>query len=91
MPELSPENRERLVRSQRQLTILAVLAIIVLVAIVVALSAAGASVLPGALVGVAVGALLSIPHRRLLTELGLTKQEARAILIEERKRRKAVR
>ncbi|MEU4164852.1 hypothetical protein [Actinoplanes sp. NPDC026670] len=91
MSDLSPEDRDRLMRSQRQLNIWALIAIIVLVAIVVALAAAGASVVPGALVGVAVGAILSIPHRRLLNELRLTKQEARQIIIAEKKRRKAVR
>jgi hypothetical protein len=88
---LTPAQLDRLVRSQRNLNISAAVAIAVIVAVIVALAAAGASFLPGALVGVAIGALLSIPHRRVLNELGLSRQDARTILIAEKKRRKSLR
>ena len=91
MSSLTPGELDRLVRSQRNLNISALVAVAVLIAVIVALAAAGVSVAPGALVGVAIGALLSIPHRRVLNELGLSRQDARAILSAEKKRRKSLR
>ena len=91
MPSPTPAEIDRLVRSQRNLNISALVAIVVLVAIIVLLAIAGISLLPGALVGVGIGFLLSMPHRRLLNELGLSRQDARAILIAEKKRRKSLR
>jgi hypothetical protein len=88
---LTPGEVDRLVRSQRNLNISGLVAVVVLVAIIVAMVSAGVSFVPGALVGVAIGALLSIPHRRLLSELGLSRQDARAILSAEKKRRKSLR
>jgi hypothetical protein len=88
---LTPGEVDRLVRSQRNLNISGLVAVVVLVAIIVAMASAGVSFVPGALVGVAIGALLSIPHRRLLSELGLSRRDARAILSAEKKRRKSLR
>jgi hypothetical protein len=88
---LTPDQLDRLVQSQRRLTISGLVAIVVLIAVVVALAFAGISLVPGALVGVGIGLLLSIPHRRVLSELGLSKQDARAILVAERKRRRSLR
>ncbi|RSM48401.1 hypothetical protein DMB66_46340 [Actinoplanes sp. ATCC 53533] len=90
MSSLTPSELDRLVSSQRKLNISALVAVVVLVAIVVAMASAGVSFVPGALVGVAIGALLSVPHRRLLNELGLSRQDARAILSAEKKRRKSL-
>ena len=91
MPSLTQGEIDRLVRSQRNLNLSALVAVLVLVAIIVVLAIAGISFLPGVLVGVGIGFLLSIPHRRLMNELGLSRQDARAILVAEKKRRKSLR
>jgi len=88
---LTPDQLNRLARSQRNLYISGLVAIAVIVAIVIVLAIAGISFLPGALVGVGIGALLSIPHRRVLSELGLSRQDARAVLRAEKKRRRSLR
>ncbi|MFL1376403.1 MULTISPECIES: hypothetical protein [unclassified Nocardiopsis] len=92
-PFLPPEDLDRLVRSQRRLVALALVAIALVVA-------AGAVAIwadvrfPAAAVGAVAVLGLSFaaiaPRQRLLGELGLTREEATALLRAERERRSGV-
>jgi hypothetical protein len=88
MPSLTPDELDRLVRSQRRLKLNAVIAVVVLVAAVVAMVSAGFPFQLGIGVGAGAGVLLTVPHQRLLSDLGLSRSEAAAIVAAERKRRR---
>lgn len=90
MRTLTPEELDRLVRSHRRLIISAVVAVVLVLALVILLIPAGVPVPLGGGIGVLIGFLLLLPHRRLLSELGLTRPEAAAILAAERERRSGV-
>ena len=92
MEELTAEQLDRLIRSNRRLKIsaaVAVGAIIVVVAILIA-NDLDFAIRGGAGLGVLIGLLLLIPHRRVLRELDLTNSEANVILGIERDRRTGV-
>ncbi|MDI1463991.1 hypothetical protein QEZ54_23680 [Catellatospora sp. KI3] len=89
MRELSPVDLDRLIQSNRRLKLAALIVIVIILGLAAALVAAGLDFRVGPLLGVGIGALLIIPHRRLLTELGLSQAEAKEILAAERKRRRA--
>ncbi|MEV4413612.1 hypothetical protein [Catellatospora sp. NPDC049609] len=81
MRQLSKVDVDRLRRSHRNLWISLVLSIPVILVLSVLIIMAGFNFpLLGPLLGVGVGWLLLIPQRRLLDELGLTRQEAKEIL-----------
>ncbi|MFC7246246.1 hypothetical protein ACFQO7_27540 [Catellatospora aurea] len=90
MRTLSPEDLDRLVRSHRNLKISVWVFCIAMIGVLALLIANNLTISPGcgAAVGVGIGALLLIPQKQLLSELGLSRQEARQILSDERKRRK---
>lgn len=91
MRTLSPEDLDRLVRSHRNLKISVWLFSFAMIGVLVLLIANDVMLSPGcgAAIGVGIGALLLIPQRQLLSELGLSRQEARQILRDDRKRRKS--
>lgn len=91
MRTLSPEDLDRLVRSHRNLKISVWLFLFAMIGVLVLLIANDVMLSPGcgAAIGVGIGALLLIPQRQLLSELGLSRQEARQILRDDRKRRKS--
>ncbi|GIG03237.1 hypothetical protein Cci01nite_83300 [Catellatospora citrea] len=90
MRTLSPKDLDRLVRSHRNLKISVWVVSAVMVGVLALLIANDLMLSPGcgAAVGVGIGALLLIPQRQLLSELGLSRQEAKQILRDERKRRR---
>lgn len=90
MRTLSPKDLDRLLRSFRNLNIAALVTVLVMFGVMFLLIAADLSFNPacGVGVGVGLGALLVIPHQRLLAELGIDKEEAKEILRAERKRRR---
>ncbi|KUL28768.1 hypothetical protein ADL15_30970 [Actinoplanes awajinensis subsp. mycoplanecinus] len=83
---------DRLVRSNRRLKIsmLVTIAVVLLLLVVLIATDTDFPVGLGAPIGLALGALLLIPQRRLLSELNLTAAEGRAILEAERLRRNGV-
>ena len=87
---LTPEQLDRLVRSHRRLMISAVVAVVVVVAAAILLIPIGVPVPLGAGIGVLIGLLLLVPHRRVLNELGLSRPDATAILAADRERRTGV-
>ncbi len=90
MRTLSPKDLDRLVRTHRNLKISALVTVLVMFGVMFLLIAAELSFSPacGIAVGVGLGALLLVPQQRLLAELGIDKDEAKAILQAERKRRR---
>lgn len=90
MSRLTPDELHRLVRSQRRLIVSAVVATIGAVALLVLLIPAGVPPLLGAAVGAGIGALVLVPHRRVLSDLGLSRADARSILEQEKERRSGV-
>ncbi|MEU8001262.1 hypothetical protein AB0B66_08905 [Catellatospora sp. NPDC049111] len=91
MRTLSPQDLDRLVRSHRNLKISVWIFSFAMIGVLALLIANNLMISPGcgAAVGVGIGALLLIPQRQLLAELGLSRQEAKQILSDERKRRKS--
>ncbi|MEU8079905.1 hypothetical protein AB0B31_31205 [Catellatospora citrea] len=90
MRTLSPEDLDRLVRSHRNLKISVWVFSAVMIGVLVLLIANNLMLSPGcgAAIGVGIGALLLIPQKQLLSELGLSRQEAKQILRDERERRR---
>lgn len=84
---LTPEEMDRLVRSNRNLKISALVALAAIIPLMAATGAAGVSPGLGGVVGILIGLLLLIPQRRLLSELGLTAPEAKEILRRAREER----
>ena len=90
MPRLTPEELDRLVRSHRILMVSAVAATIAACALLVLLIPAGVPAPLGAAIGAGVGALVLLPHRRVLSDLGLSRADAKVILQTEKERRSGV-
>jgi hypothetical protein len=90
MARLTPAELDQLIRSQRRLWITTGVALLVVVAALIILVPAGVPVPVGGGIGAVIGLLTLIPHRRLLSELGLSRQEANEILAVERARRSGV-
>ena len=80
MRTLTPQEMDRLVRSNRNLKISALVALAVIIPLMVVTGMAGVSPGVGGVVGILVGLLLLLPQRRLLGELGLSAPEAKEIL-----------
>ncbi|GAA1393718.1 hypothetical protein GCM10009662_02620 [Catellatospora coxensis] len=91
MRKLSPQDLDRLVRSHRNLKISVWVFCFAMIGVLALLIANNLMISPacGTAVGVGIGALLLIPQKQLLAELGLSRQEAKQILRDERKRRKS--
>jgi hypothetical protein len=89
MRALSQDELERLLRSHRRLKMSALATITVLVAAIVLVMFTGVPFLAGAGagLGMGIGALLALPKRRLVNELGITALEATMIIRAERERR----
>lgn len=87
MPSLTQDQLARLVRSQRRLVVSAVAATAGAVALIVLLIPAGVPAPLGAAIGAGIGALVLLPHRQVLSELGLSRQDAKVILEQEKERR----
>lgn len=90
--DLTPDELERLVRTNRQQRISLLVTVSVLVALLVLLIVNDID-FPAGLggpLGIGIGLLLLIPQRRVLSELGLSAAEGRAILQAERLRRSGV-
>lgn len=92
MRELNAEELDRLVRSNRRLMIslTVTLAVIVGAVALLVLNDLDFVIRGGAGLGVLIGALLLIPHRRVVRDLGLTTAEARAVLRADREQRSGV-
>lgn len=91
MARLTPAELDRLASSHRRLMISAAAALVVIVLVAAfVLIPADVPVPFGAGIGVLIGLLLLIPHRRVLNGLGLSRPEAAAILAAERERRSGV-
>ena len=90
MSSLTPEELDRLVRSQRRLIVSAVAAAIAACALFVLLVPVGMPVPLGAAIGAGIGALVLLPHRRVLNDLGLSRLDANVILALEKERRSGV-
>ncbi|WP_155372958.1 hypothetical protein [Catellatospora vulcania] len=91
MRTLSQKDLDRLVRSNRNLKISLWVFCVGMIGVLFLLIANNVTMSPacGTALGVGIGALLVIPQRQLLSELGLSRQEAKQILQDERKRRRA--
>ncbi|WP_166380810.1 hypothetical protein [Catellatospora methionotrophica] len=91
MRKLSSRDLERLVRSHRNLKISLWVFAVAMVGVLALLIVNEVTLSPacGTAVGVGIGALLLIPQRQLLSELGLSRDEARQILRDERERRRS--
>ncbi|GGN32655.1 peptidoglycan/LPS O-acetylase OafA/YrhL [Actinoplanes campanulatus] len=92
MRDLNADELDRLKRSNHQLRLSAVAVVVLMGAVLAVAIASGATQLAsfGGPLGVAVGAVLLVPHRRMLTELGLTPAEGKAALRQERLRLKGI-
>jgi hypothetical protein len=91
MRELTSADLDRLRRSNRRLLV-GMLVTVGLITLWLLLLVAGIVTPPvifGPLLGLAVGALLVVPQRRLLRKLGVSTAEAREILELDRKNRKS--
>src|SRR5690349_6952021 len=84
---LTPQEMDRLVRSNRNLKISTLVALAVILPLIVVSGLAGVSPGVGGVVGVLIGLLLLLPQRRLLSELGLSAPEAKEILRRAREER----
>ena len=82
MDELTADQLDRLVRSHRRLMISSAVTVGVIIAGVALLvvNDMDFAIRGGAGLGVLIGVLLQIPHRRVVSQLGLTNAEASAIL-----------
>ncbi|GIJ43532.1 hypothetical protein Val02_04180 [Virgisporangium aliadipatigenens] len=87
MRSLSQEELDRLVRSDRNLKISLVVTLALLVALLALLIANDVPLVLGGGLGMLIGLALLIPQRRLLSDLGLSKEEAREILRRRREER----
>ncbi|MFD9736362.1 hypothetical protein, partial [Umezawaea sp. NPDC059074] len=92
MRQLTDDELARLVRSNRRLAlgltatvVLGVLAVVLIVATDVHFAVRG-----GVGLGALIGTLMVIPNRKVVADLGLTVDEARAILQAEKERRTGV-
>jgi hypothetical protein len=92
MRQLNAEGLDRLVRSNRRLMLGLTVTVCLLILLVVVLVIADLdfAIPGGAGLGVLIGMLLVIPNRRVVRDLGLTVDEARAILQAEKERRSGV-
>jgi hypothetical protein len=90
MRSLSQEELDRLVRSDRNLKISLAVTLAVLVALLVLLIVNDIPLVLGGGLGMLIGLVLLIPQRRLLGELGLSRDDARAILRQRREERSGV-
>ncbi|MFD6096195.1 hypothetical protein ACFVWN_11575 [Nocardiopsis flavescens] len=92
-PFLSPEDLDRLVRSQRRLLTVALVAIALVVAagaVAVWADVRFPAAAVGAVAFLCLGFAVIAPRQRLLGELGITREEAAALLRAERERRSGV-
>ena len=89
--KLSQRDRDRVVASNRKLLIsllvtLAVIAVVLVVLIIAVPSIGGVAVFGMTALGLLIGFALVVPQRSLLRELGITTEEAKAIIAEEKQR-----
>jgi hypothetical protein len=92
MRQLNAEGLGRLVRSNRRLMLglSATVCLLVLLVVVLVMADVDFAIPGGVGLGVLIGMLLVIPNRRVVRDLGLTVDEARAVLQTEKERRSGV-